>query len=372
MSPFQKVAAYARPGTAAFGLGVVGEIFADRSARGLPAFSLSVCTDEPGSIPTNIGLSMDVDSGLDRLAAADLVILLPTDNYGTEPSPEVLDAVHAAYDRGATVAAYCVGSYLLAATGLLNGLRATTHWRYAAEFAHRFPEVKLQEDALYVDEGRILTGAGAAAGIDLCLHLLRREYGAHAANEIARTLVVAPHREGDQAQFVSAPLPQREADRFSSVILWARENLHQSIKIDELASRALMSPRTFARRFQEAMGASPHAWLVNLRLSRAEELLETTDLPVEEVARQVGYTSAAALRHQFMQRRGVPPRSYRRAFSRRAPAEDSGPPGPLSANRAPPHRPGDPRVMTIRRSRCAPPPYGSRRAPSWPLPRCRR
>ncbi|GAA2810364.1 helix-turn-helix domain-containing protein [Kitasatospora sp. CM 4170] len=316
MPPFTTVAAYAPPGVGMLAVGVVAEVFSG-VAPGLPRFDFALCTDRPGRVPTDLGVPLTVDHGLDRLAAADLVLALPWADFRTPPPAAVLDALAAAHERGAVVAAHCVGAFALAAAGLLAGRRATTHWRFAGLLASRHPDVAVDPDALYVDEGRVVTGAGAAAGFDLCLHLLRREYGAAAANTVARDLVLPPHRDGGQAQYLAAPVPEDcEDERLAGVLAWAREHLDQPLPVAELAQRALMSRRTFARRFSAATGSTPHAWLLGLRLGRAEELLETTDLPIEEVARLVGYGSAAVLREQFVRRRGVPPRSYRRAFTR--------------------------------------------------------
>ncbi|MGW5852684.1 GlxA family transcriptional regulator [Streptomyces sp. NPDC055254] len=315
-SPFVTVAAYAPPGVGMLGAGIVSEVFAGRG-QDLPGFDFALCTDRPGEVRTDVGFPLVVGHGLDRLAAADLVIALPWADFRTPPGPAVLDALTAAHQRGALVAGHCVGAFALAAAGLLDGRRATTHWRFAALLAARHPAVTVEPDALYIDEGSVITGAGAAAGFDLCLHLLRREYGAAAANAIARDLVLPSHRDGGQAQYLTTPVPEDCHDeRLADVLAWARENLHEPLPVAELARRALMSRRSFARRFGAATGTTPHAWLLGLRLSRAEELLETTDLPVEEVARLVGYGSAAVLRAQFVRRRGVPPRSYRRSFTR--------------------------------------------------------
>ncbi|MFD3542561.1 GlxA family transcriptional regulator [Streptomyces sp. NPDC058662] len=298
------------------GAGIVSEVF-DSRGQDLPGFDFALCTDRPGEVRTDVGLPLVVGHGLDRLAAADLVIALPWADFRTPPEPPVLDALTAAHERGALVAAHCVGAFALAAAGLLDGRRATTHWRFAALLADRHPDVTVEPDALYIDEGSVITGAGAAAGFDLCLHLLRREYGAAAANAIARDLVLPSHRDGGQAQYLTTPVPEDCRDeKLAEVLAWAGKNLHEPLPVAELARRALMSRRSFARRFGAATGTTPHAWLLGLRLSRAEELLETTDLPVEEVARRVGYGSAAVLRAQFVRRRGVPPRSYRRSFSR--------------------------------------------------------
>ncbi|WP_051836369.1 GlxA family transcriptional regulator [Streptomyces sp. NRRL WC-3742] len=296
-------------------VGIVTEVFGPHGAA-VPGFDLALCADRAGPVPTDCGVPVSIGHGLERLAGADLVIALPGAGFRTPPGPDVLDALRAAHGRGAVVAAHCVGAFALAAAGLLDGRRATTHWRFAELLADRHPEVSVEPDALYIDEGSIVTGAGAAAGFDVCLHLLRREHGAALANAVARDMVLPSHRDGGQAQYLAAPVPEDgEDERLAEVLAWARENLHEPLPVAELAGRALMSRRSFARRFTAATGTTPHAWLRSLRLSRAEELLETTNLPVEEIARQVGYGSAAVLREQFVRRRGVPPRSYRRAFA---------------------------------------------------------
>ncbi|MEV0406444.1 helix-turn-helix domain-containing protein [Actinoallomurus sp. NPDC050550] len=314
MSAFQRVAAYAPPGVTALSLGVVGSVFGRRT--GVPAFEVGVCAERPGPLRTDLGLEMRVDHGPELIAGADLVLLLPGLEFRDEP-PEVLAALRTAYERGATVAAHCVGTFLLAATGLVDGLEVTTHWRYAEDLAARYPQVTVRPGALYIDHGGTATGAGATAGLDLSLHLLRRDHGAAVANLVARDLVTPPHRDGGQSQYIAASVPSDGDDRrLADTIAWARANLDRRLAIDELAARALMSRRSFARRFKAATGATPHAWLRNQRLDLAEELLETTDLPVEEIARRVGYRDAGVLRERFTQRRGVPPRDYRRAFSR--------------------------------------------------------
>ncbi|MFC5004585.1 GlxA family transcriptional regulator [Dactylosporangium cerinum] len=314
---FVSIAVYAPPGVAAFGLGLVAEVFGDRRHLGLPGFDVSVCADAPGPVRTDLGLPLHVEWGLDRLSGADLVFALPGNDFRDPPSAASLDAFRAAHARGAIVASHCVGAYLLAAAGLLDGRRATTHWRFAAGLAARYPSVTVDPDVLYVDEDRVVTGAGAAAGVDLCLHLLRREHGAAVANAVARDLVVPPHRDGGQAQYVAAPVATGTDDeRLGAVLAWARANLHRRTTIDELAGRALTSRRTFIRRFRDVTGATPHAWLLTQRLNQVEELLEVTDLSIEEIAHRTGFSSAAVLREQFVRRRGVPPRDYRRTFVR--------------------------------------------------------
>lgn len=318
-TPFRSVAAYAPAQLAGFSLGIVSEVFGfDRTSRGMPEFDFALCSHRPGPLRTDTGLTVQVEHGLDRLATADLVIVLPWEEPDNPVPEAALSAIRAAYERGAIVTSHCTGVFILARTGLLDGLRATTHWRWAAKFAEQFPQVKLDPDVLYVDEGRLLTSAGAAAGVDLCLYLLRREYGAAVATSVARDLVVPPHRDGGQAQFISTPVPADcDDDRLGSAIAWARSHLAQPLTVDDLAARALMSPRTFARQFKATTGTTPRAWLVGERLHRAEELLETGDLPIEEVARRTGFGTAAALREQFVRRRGVPPRDYRRTFAAR-------------------------------------------------------
>jgi transcriptional regulator GlxA family with amidase domain len=314
MAAFRTVAAYAPQGVTALSLGTVSAIFGARS--GPPSFDFAICARRPGPLRTDLGLSLDVEHGPDLLATADLVLVLPGADFRTEPSDPVLDALRAAHDRGVTVAGHCVGTFLLAAAGLLDGLEATTHWQFAAELAARYPDVTVRPEALYIDQGDIATGAGAAAGIDLCLHLLRRDHGAAVTNAIARNLVTPPHRDGGQIQYISAPVPSDSHDqRLFEVMTWANANLDRRLSVDELAARALMSRRSFARRFKAATGTTPHAWLLTHRLNLAEELLETTDLSIEEIARRTGYGSASVLREQFVLRRGVAPRDYRRTFA---------------------------------------------------------
>ncbi|MGW7196499.1 GlxA family transcriptional regulator, partial [Streptomyces chryseus] len=299
-----------------FAVGIVAEVFGPHG-EGAPGFDFALCSDRPGALTSDIGVPLTIAHGPERLDAADLVIALPGAGFRSPPGPEVLDALSGAHGRGALVAAHCVGTFALAAAGLLDGRRATTHWRFAGLLARSYPTVAVEPDALYLDEGPIVTGAGAAAGADLCLHLIRREHGAALANHIARDMVLPSHRDGGQAQYLAVPVPEDgEDERLAEVLAWARQNLHEPLPVAELARRAAMSKRSFARRFSATTGTTPHAWLRDLRLSSAEELLETTDLPVEEVAHRVGYGSAAVLREQFVRRRGVPPRSYRRGLGR--------------------------------------------------------
>jgi len=273
----------------------------------------------PGPVSTDLGVPVLLEHGPDLLASSDLILLLPGASYATAPPAPVLEAIRAAHERGATVAAHCLGVFALAATGLLDDLEVTTHWEYADQLASRFPRLRVRPEALYLDQGDIVTGAGASAGIDMCLHLIRREHGAALANSIARILVTPPHRDGGQRQFIAAPLTAGDdGDRLAEVMAWARANLDRPVSLDELAARALMSRRTFVRHFNAVTGATPYAWLLNQRLALAEELLETTGLPIEQIAARVGYRSAAVFREQFAARRGVAPRDYRKMFARTA------------------------------------------------------
>jgi transcriptional regulator GlxA family with amidase domain len=317
MASFRRVAAYVPDGAVALGLGLTSAIFRPRPP--VTDFEFGICGAKPGPVSTDLGVPVLIGHGPELLASADLILLLPGASYAAAPPAPVLDALRAASKRGATLAAHCLGVFALAATGLLDDLEATTHWEYAGQLAARFPRVRVRPEALYLDQGGIVTGAGAAAGMDMCLHLIRREHGAALANSIARILVTPPHRDGGQQQFIAAPLTaDGDGDRLAEVMAWARANLERPVSLDELAARALMSRRSFVRHFNAATGATPYAWLLSQRLSLAEEMLETTSLPVEQIAARVGYRSAAVFREQFTARRGVAPRDYRKTFSQTA------------------------------------------------------
>jgi transcriptional regulator GlxA family with amidase domain len=303
----------------ALSIGLVCGVFAPGGVfdlrPGLPVFDLTICARRPGMLRTDGSLALQVEHGLDTLTSAELIMVLPGTGFREEATDCVLDALRAAYQRGAIIAGHSVGSFLLAAAGLLDGLDATTHWQYADELAATYPTVTVRPDALYIDHGRVSTGAGTAAVVDLSLHLLRVHHGAAVANRIARDLVARPHRADDQAQYLDPPASSGGDDhRLDDVLAWARAHLDQRPTVDQLAAQAMVSRRTFQRRFKQATGISPHAWLIIQRLNQAEELLETTSLPVEHIAHHVGFNSGAVLRDQFLQRRGVPPRDYRRTF----------------------------------------------------------
>jgi transcriptional regulator GlxA family with amidase domain len=298
-----------------FGLGVSAEVFGyDRRSMGLPRFDFGLVTEAPGVLRTDTGIPITVEHALERLVRSDIVSITAWELFDRVPSPALLDAFREAYARWVTIISHCTGAFVLAQAGLLDGKRVTTHWKYAGELAARFPAVEVDPSVLYVDNGQIITGAGTAAGVDTLLHFVRREWGAAAANALAREMVVPPHRDGGQAQFIDAPVRTCEDDLLGGVLEWASAHLAEDISVDLLARRALMSPRSFARRFKATTGTTPHAWLLGQRLAAAEALLEESDASVEEVARLVGFGTAAGLREQFQRRRGVSPRAYRQTF----------------------------------------------------------
>lgn len=298
-----------------FHLSVPCLVFEPRQDPGLPRFELRVCAAESGPLRARVGFGFHAGHGLRALAWADTVIV-PSWRDGDERPPEpLLRALMRAHERGARIVGLCLGAYVLAEAGLLDGRRATTHWMWSEHFAARYPRVALQRDVLYVDDGRITTSAGTAAALDCCLHLVRGAHGAEAANRIARRLVVAPHRQGGQAQYIEQPLPatSRE-DRLGEVLAWALAHLDQAHSLDALAQRALMSRRTFTRRFREATGTTVGEWLAGQWLARAQRLLETGDRGLDAIAADTGFGTAASLRQHFAARLGVSPSAYRRGF----------------------------------------------------------
>jgi transcriptional regulator GlxA family with amidase domain len=303
-------------GLAPFEFGVLCEVFGiDRTEEGVPPIEFLVCAERPGEpLSTRVPVAITPQHGLAELARADLVAV-PAFTIRAEYPPAVLAAVRAAADRGAIILSVCSGAFLLGAAGLLDGRRCTTHWKNAAEFAARFPAAKLDPDVLFVDDGNIITSAGTAAGIDACLHLVRRELGAGPANAIARRMVVAPQREGGQRQFVELPVPECTGDSLQPVLVWMLANLRDEHNVAELAGRASMSERTFARRFVAETGTTPHRWLTMQRVLHARRLLEETQLPVDDIAGATGFGTAALLRHHFHRVVGVAPNDYRRTFA---------------------------------------------------------
>ena len=319
------VATLVADGVAPFEFGVLCEGFGlDRTAAGGPAFEHRVVAERPGLVRTNQGFSITVELGLDAAEGAD-VICVPA--LGTGPdalSPAALDLIRRAEARGAWLISVCSGAFVLAAAGVLDGRRATTHWMYADRLAAEHPAVTVDPDVLFVEDRRVITGAGTAAGIDACLHFVRRVAGAAAANVVARRMVVPPHRDGGQSQFIETPLPAEPDTSLAPLTAWVLEHLDEELPVESLAARVHMSPRTFARRFRAERGTTPAAWVTRQRLLRAQQLLETTSLGLDAIAASVGFGSSAVLRHHFGRVLGTTPRAYRATFAGRAPLRQAG------------------------------------------------
>lgn len=291
-------------------------IFGDMMMPGQPLFELRLCAGDaipqPGS---SQGFYIHPPHGLEALAEADIIIIPFWRDPAERPARPLLDALVAAYDRGAQVVGLCLGTYVLAYAGLLEGRRASTHWEYEQDFMHRFPGVRLDTNALYVDDERLITSAGTAAGLDCCLYLVRQHHGSQIANKLARRLVVPPHREGGQAQFIEQPVPASTRDaRMNQLLDHLRGHLAQPHNLDNLAEHCLMSRRTFTRRFQQATGLSVGDWLLAERLRRSQELLESSSHSMERIAELVGLKTATSLRQHFRTRFGVSPSEWRRTF----------------------------------------------------------
>ena len=312
------IAALATNPMAMFEMAVACEVFGvDRTDDGVPPFTFITCGEVAGQpVPTTSGAHYVPSHQWQDAIDADLVIL-PAGAIRDEYPAELLEVVREAHRRGATLLSICSGAFVLGAAGLLDGRSAVTHWRYADELARRFPRTKVSMDVLYMDEGSIVTGAGTAAGIDAILHLVRRELGSAVANRIARRMVVPPQRDGGQRQYVETPVPPTECDRMQPVLEHIAENLDAPHTVPDLAKLAMMSERTFARRFVAETGTTPHKWIIQQRVLRARELLEQTDLPVEDVAAHSGFGSASLLRTHFQNVVGTSPQRYRREFSSR-------------------------------------------------------
>ncbi|MYV57657.1 helix-turn-helix domain-containing protein [Streptomyces sp. SID3212] len=274
-------------------------------------------------VPAGTGIALRTPYGLADLVGADTVIVPSVPDSCVEegrPLPRALiAALRDARDAGARMVSLCTGAFALAEAGLLDGRRATAHWMHTAQLAARYPKVRVDDSVLYVDDGDVLTSAGLSAGLDLCLHLVRRDLGAHVANQLARRMVVPAHRTGGQAQFIDLSVPPSDDKGLGPVLDWARARLDQPLTVEDLARRAAMSRRTFYRRLQAATGTTPLQWLLDQRLARAQGLLESTDLPIEKVGELSGLGTANNLRHHFLKQIGVSPRDYRRAFPRTTP-----------------------------------------------------
>lgn len=309
-----KIVCVALPGMAPFEFGVICEVFGiDRSDQGGPVFDFHVTAAEPGPIRTKLGFDIVVHEDLSAAADADL-IAIPAYQAGTAVHPEILRVVREAEARGAWVLSVCSGAFVLGLAGVLDGRRSTTHWMYTDDLARDFPKTVVDPDVLFVEDGKVVTGAGTAAGIDAALHIVRKELGAGMANIIARRMVVPPQRDGGQSQFIQTPVVECQSDSFAAITEWMLGNLDQDLTVDQLARKSLMSSRTFARRFRAELGTTPTAWLNRQRLLRAQQLLEETSQSLESIAADTGFGGAAVMRHHFVKVLQTTPTAYRRTF----------------------------------------------------------
>jgi len=321
MSRRHRIAVLALDDVVAFDLGVPAQVFgAARDSAGRRLYEATTCTPDGGPIRTTAGFQILPDRGLDATAWADTVVV-----PGVHSGPSLVDgtvdagvagALRAAHDRGARVMSICTGASVLPPAGLLDDRPATTHWRHAELFRALYPRVKLDPDVLFVDDGEVLTSAGVAAGVDLCLHVIRRDHGSEVANRAARRCVVPPWRDGGQAQYIEHPLPRESAAGTAATREWALAHLGEPLPLSVLAAHARMSVRSFTRQFRAETGVSPARWLLQQRVDRARLLLETTDLSVEQIARRAGFGAATSLRQHLRSTIGVAPTAYRRTFSR--------------------------------------------------------
>jgi transcriptional regulator GlxA family with amidase domain len=318
-----RVAVIAVPGVQPFELGVAWEGFGlDRSDEGIPSYQTSLVSMTP-TVTTGAGWSISTPHRLDHAADADLVIVPAFDRrrgegVGIERIEPILELLRHTVERGATVMSFCSGAFALGAAGLLDDRDCTTHWRYAEELQSLFPAARVDADVLFVCDGPVLTSAGTAAGLDLCLHVIRADHGEEVARRVARRMVMPPHRDGGQAQYVDVPIRTETADTLAPLLEELLESLADQHTIESLARRCSMSPRTFARRFRQETGTTPHAWLTQQRILLARRMLEASDDPIETVATRSGFPTAAMLRHHFTQVVGTSPAAYRRTFCSRA------------------------------------------------------
>ena len=321
-APGQDVAVLACGGVSLLELAVACDVFGGPYGEwfGIPWYRLSVCS-ATASVQSDAGFGVQVQHRLEPLSTAGMIVVAPTDDHEQVPA-EVLAALRTASERGCRMLSLCTGAFVLAAAGLLDGRPATTHWTECAELSLRYPRVKVDPGVLYVDDGDLLTSAGCAASLDLCLHVVQRDYGTEIATRVARDLVVPLQRDGGQAQFIEAPVPVLDGTNlFAGTMAWLQEHLEEAVTVDDLAARAAMSPRTFARRFLAATGTTPYQWLVRERVRLAQRLLETSDLPVETVAARSGFVTADNLRKHFRRALRTTPQGYRGAFRARQPVE---------------------------------------------------
>ncbi|MEU6478760.1 helix-turn-helix domain-containing protein [Streptomyces sp. NPDC047017] len=307
----ERVVVLALDGVYPFELGIPSRILGAADGR----YEVLTCSADGGPVRTSTDFTIGVAHGPEALASADTVVIAPvTPEHVTGELPAEVAAALALIPPGARLVSICTGAFVLAAAGLLDGRRATTHWHLADRFRHMFPKVVLDPDVLFVDDGRVLTSAGAASGVDVCLHLVRADHGSALANFVARCCVVPPFREGGQAQYIVRPVPERGAAGTAATRAWALDRLTEPLTLADLAGHARMSARTFARRFHDEVGVSPGRWLIQQRVARARDLLETSDLTVDQIAGRVGFATGASLRQHLHTAIGVSPQTYRRTF----------------------------------------------------------
>jgi AraC family transcriptional regulator, transcriptional activator FtrA len=313
------VVALAYDGLCAFEFSCAAEVFGlPRPELGPDWYRFETCAMRGRKVSGQYGISMAVDGDLDLLTTAGTVMIPGWQGIDVPVPKQIIDALRTAHARGARLLSICSGSFVLAATGLLDDKRATTHWQYAVELQRRHPRIRVDPDVLYVDEGQILTSAGSAAGLDLCLHLIRRDYGATTANQVARRLVIPPHRDGGQAQFLERPVDRSDRGTISVLLEKLRRRLHEPTSIAELARLAAMSERTLMRRFKDSTGLTPADWITHARIDHARELLESTRHSIEKIAECTGLGTTATMRHHFRKKLGVSPVEYRKRFTRSA------------------------------------------------------
>ncbi|MBT2364682.1 helix-turn-helix domain-containing protein [Streptomyces sp. ISL-10] len=317
-----RVVVLALTGLLPFELGIPHRIFGRaKDAEGRHLYEIVTCALAPGPVRTDADFAVDVEHGPEALATADTVVVPASYELGPVYEEgrltEDLAAALAHIRPGTRMVSICTGGYVLAAAGYLDGRTATTHWSSAEHFQRLFPSVRVDADVLFIDDGDVLTSAGVAAGIDLCLHIVRRDHGTAVANEVARRTVVPPHRDGGQAQYIHRPIPEPQLATTTSARAWALGRLHEPIQLRDMAEQESMSVRTFTRRFREEVGVSPGQWLTQQRVERARHLLESTELTVDQVAKDAGFGTAQSMRQHLQSALGVPPTVYRRTFRAR-------------------------------------------------------
>jgi transcriptional regulator GlxA family with amidase domain len=307
----ERVVVLALDGVYPFELGIPSRIFGAADGR----YEVLTCTVDGRPVRSNADFTITVEHGPEALATADTVVIAPiSPSCVTDGLPAQVTAALAYIRPDARIVSICTGAFVLAAAGLLDGRKATTHWQLADRFRRMYPQVALDPDVLFVDDGRVLTSAGAASGVDVCLHLVRKDHGSELANKVARRCVVPPWRDGGQAQYIEQPVPESTATGTAATRAWALQRLGEPLALADLAGHARMSLRTFARRFNEEVGMSPGRWIIQQRVARARHLLESTDLPVDQIAGEVGFATGASLRQHLHAAIGVSPQAYRRTF----------------------------------------------------------